>query len=90
MNYNHFVYVFLFLIIIGKVFYIQVFEYKKLNNLANNLNDPEIKNDRNNKKSIVRSLVRQLTFVDDEETLEKLETKIFESESSKQIFGYLD
>jgi len=26
-----------FIVIIGKVFYIQVFEYKKLNNLANNL-----------------------------------------------------
>lgn len=45
---------------------------------------------RNNKKSIARALVRQLIFVEDEETLEKLETKIFESESAKQVFGYLE
>lgn len=45
--------------------------------------------DRNLRKSICRNLVHQMLFVD-EEQLEILETKLFEEESSKESFYYLD
>lgn len=35
-------------------------------------------------------MVRQLAYAEDEEILDKIEAKLFECETVKQKFGYLD